>query len=131
LEISLSPLHIEEEIIISAVVRDITQRKQTEKALQNSEERFRTLYENNPLMLFTVDAFGKVLSANQFGIDQLGYPKEQLIGGPLIDVFYEEDRSLAQEYLQQCFAEPDKVGSWELRKVRQVNRPGNLGDSFV
>jgi len=91
----------------------------TKKALQFSEERFRALYDDNPLMLFTIDACGKILSANQFGIDQMGYPKDQLIGNPMINMFYEEDRPIAQEHLKQCFIEPDKVHSWELRKINQ------------
>lgn len=93
--------------------------RQAEEALQKSKERFRALYDNNPLMLFTIDEYGKVLSVNQFGIDYLGYTKDQLVDKPMINVFYEEDRPLAQEYLKQCFAEPDKVLNWELRKIHQ------------
>lgn len=89
------------------------------EALRSSEERFRALYNDNPLMLFTIDENGMVLSVNQFGIDQLGYPKEQLVGQPVINIFNEEDRSLAKEYLKQCFAEPNKVHNWELRKIHQ------------
>ena len=93
--------------------------RQAEAALQSSEKRFRALYDNNPNMFFTIDEYGKVLSVNQFGIDHLGYTKNQLVGKSVINVFYEEDRPLAQEYLKQCFAEPDKVHNWELRKIRQ------------
>ncbi|MFB3042451.1 MAG: EAL domain-containing protein, partial [Candidatus Poribacteria bacterium] len=104
---------------IAGIVHDITEEKLAEEALQSSEERFRALYDNNPNMLFTVDETGKVLSVNQFGIDQLGYSKDQLVGEPMVNVIYEQDRSLAQENLKQCFAELDKVHNWELRKIRQ------------
>jgi diguanylate cyclase (GGDEF)-like protein/PAS domain S-box-containing protein len=93
--------------------------KQVEEALQNSEERFRALYDNNPDILFSIDEYGMVLSVNQFGIDQLGYAKDQFVGQPVINVFYEEDRSLAKEYLNQCFSEPSKAHDWELRKIHQ------------
>ncbi len=102
-----------------AQIQNISERKQAEEALKSSEERFRDLYDSNPHMLFTLDESGKVLSVNPFGIEQLGYPKDQLVGKPVINVFYEEDRKLAQEYLQQCFAQPNKVHKWELRKIRQ------------
>ena len=102
-----------------ALEADITERKQVEESLQSSEKRFRVLYDDNPSMLFTVDEDGKVLSVNQFGINQLGYSKDQLVGKSMINLFHEEDKPLAQEYLKQCFAEPDKVHNWELRKIRQ------------
>lgn len=112
-------LQIDGEKYSFSIIQDITERRQVEEALQVSEERFRILYDNNPLMLFTIDEDGKVLSVNQYGIDQLGYSKELLIGKPVINVFYEEDRPTAQEYLKQCFAVPHDVHKWELRKIRR------------
>ncbi|MFT7460447.1 MAG: diguanylate cyclase (GGDEF)-like protein/PAS domain S-box-containing protein, partial [Planctomycetota bacterium] len=100
------------------IVRDITESKQAKEKLRRSEERFRALYDNNPIMLFTIDEYGRILSVNQYGIDQLGYSKDKLVGKPVINLFYKEDRFLAQENLKQCFVERDTVYSWELRKVR-------------
>jgi len=89
------------------------------RTLKYSEERFRALYDDNPVMLFTIDTDGNVITVNQFGIEQLGYPEEQLVGQSVLNVFLEEDRPLAQEYLKQCFTESDKLHNWELRKVCQ------------
>jgi PAS domain S-box-containing protein len=51
---------------------DITERKRAQAALEESEARYRALYDDNPSMYFTVDASGTVLSVNQFGARQLG-----------------------------------------------------------
>src|SRR5439155_1600265 len=59
---------------------DVTERKQAEQALRDSEERYRVMYQDNPSMYFTVDAAGRVLSVNQFGAEQLGYAPEELEG---------------------------------------------------
>jgi PAS domain S-box-containing protein len=44
LEISLSPLETEEGVLVSSTIRDITQRKREQEALQQSEERYRQLF---------------------------------------------------------------------------------------
>jgi PAS domain S-box-containing protein len=102
-----------------AMVQDITHRKQAEKALQESEERFRTLYEDNPSMYFTVTQDGKILSVNQFGAHQLGYSVDEMVGRPVIDLFLEDDQSLVQQHFKSCLRKPLTVHSWEYRKVRK------------
>lgn len=85
----------------------------------NGEARFSALYEDNPTMFFSINEDSKVLSVNQYGIEQLGYPKEQLIGQSVLNVFHKEDRLQADKYMKQCFREPDVVHEWELRKIHQ------------
>ena len=102
-----------------AMVEDITHRKQAEKTLQESEERYRTLYEDNPSMYFTVAQEGKILSVNQFGAQQLGYSVEELIGQPVIEVFLEDDKPLAQEHFNACLQDFKTLYFWELRKQRK------------
>ena len=98
---------------------DVTERKQVEEALRDSEERYRTLYQDNPSMYFTVSAAGTVLSVNQFGAEQLGYTPEELAGKAVLEVFYEEDRAEVAEQLAICIAKPGQRAHWEFRKVRK------------
>lgn len=101
------------------ILRDITARLQVEKALHESEERYRTLYDDNPFMYFTVDANGIVLSVNRFGAEQLGFKIEELLGKPVVDVFHEEDKALASKQLKVCLNNSQTVHHWELRKRRK------------
>jgi PAS domain S-box-containing protein len=98
---------------------DVTERKQVEEALRDSEERYRTLYQDNPSMYFTVNGAGTILSVNQFGAEQLGYAADELVGKPVLDVFYEEDRAEVAEQLALCIANLGERAHWEFRKVRK------------
>jgi len=102
-----------------ATLFDITELKQVEEALRGSEARYRTLYDDNPSMYFTVSAGGTVLSVNQFGAEQLGYAPEELVGKPVLAVFYEEDRHEVTEQLDACVMNPGEMRHWEFRKVRK------------
>ncbi|MBI5855247.1 MAG: PAS domain S-box protein [Nitrospirae bacterium] len=98
---------------------DVTGRTQSEEALRRSEERFRSLYDDNPSMYFTVDTAGTVLSVNRFGATQLGYRPDELIGGSVLTVVLEDDREAVSQGLIAAFADPTRVGRWEFRKVRK------------
>ena len=77
-----------------AVHQDISGRRQIEVALTEyqrqlaaSEARYRTLFENNPLMYFTLDGSGFMVSVNPQGATQLGYRVDELVGRPVTVVF--------------------------------------------
>lgn len=103
-------------------VEDITEQKRAQDVLRDSEERYRTLYENNPLMCFTTDPEGRVLYVNQLGAEQLGYTAEQLVGKSVVNVFYEDDKNKVLEQLSMCLQNPTHVAHWELRKVHKDGR---------
>ncbi len=102
-----------------AMARDITERKQVEDALKESEEKFRVLYEDNPSIYFTIDSELKVLSVNNFGAEQLGYTVQELVGKPLSIVFYGKDTEFAAQSLNQTLENHGQVFHWELRKIRK------------
>ncbi|MCI0695683.1 PAS domain S-box protein [candidate division KSB1 bacterium] len=125
---SAAPIRDENGNLTGAVLvfRDISARQQAEAELhrrflqiQHSEERYRALYDDNPAMYFTIDVGGKILSVNQFGADQLGYKVEELVGQSVLNVFYEEDKSTAQQNLTAWLQNPEQIAPCELRKVRK------------
>src|SRR6185369_9138182 len=60
-----------------------------------------------------------VTSVNPFGAEQLGYRVDELIGRPVVSVFFEPDRDAARQNIAACLARPGEVLRWELRKCRK------------
>lgn len=87
--------------------------------IRDSEDRYRRLYEDNPVMYFTVDASGNVLSVNRFGAEQLGYTALELIGLPVARVIFPADRDEVRTQLERCLAQLNETAHFEFRKVRQ------------
>ena len=98
---------------------DITERKRAEQAREEIEEQWRAAFESNPTMYFIVDDAGTILTVNSFGADQLGYTINELIGQPVLNLFYEPDREAVQKHASECFERPGRTMRWEARKIRK------------
>jgi PAS domain S-box-containing protein len=104
---------------LDGVIIDITPRKSAETSLQQSETRYRALFNDNPSMYYMVGGDGTVLSVNRFGCQRLGYSEQDLIGGSVFKVFHESDRETVRRNLDACLGSPGVPMTWELRKVRK------------
>ena len=105
--------------VIGAAI-DVTQEKQAQEALRESEEQWKAVFENNPTMYFVVDPqAARILLVNPFGAEQLGYASDELIGQPIDVLFPEADREFARKNKALCLERLGRTMSWELRKVRK------------
>ncbi len=77
----------------SSIQRDITERRNTEIALKESEEKFRLMAELLPLTLFEIDTEGKLTFCNKTGFRVFGYTEEDFETGiNVFDLFTEDMR---------------------------------------
>ncbi len=84
--------------------RDITQRKRAELAVQESEERFRAIFERSPAGIALGGPDGRFLHANPAFCEMLGYTAEQLRLMTGADILHPSQRHFAEEYLRKTKA---------------------------
>src|SRR5262249_33165931 len=99
--------------------REKAERKRAEAALRDSEEQWKAAFESNPVMYFMADRSGTTLSVNAFGAKQMGYKQSEMVGRPVLDVFYEADREQVRKDVENCFQNLGRTFKWEARKVRK------------
>jgi PAS domain S-box-containing protein len=99
-----------------AIQEDITERKQTEEALKESEARFRKIIDASFDGIASTQE-GVVLEANQGFAEMFGYTLEEVIGLPVADFIAEESRESALQRIGQHIE-----GSYELVGKRKDGR---------
>jgi PAS domain S-box-containing protein len=98
-DISLSPLQTPEGMLVSAAVRDITERKR-------AEAKFQGLLESAPDAIVVVDADGIVRLANRQTEAMFGYRREALIGRPVEMLLPERIAPVHPKFRSRYFNEP-------------------------
>jgi PAS domain S-box-containing protein len=80
---------------------DITERKRTEEALQNSEEKFWQFFKNTPDYCYIISTEGNILHINEAALKTLGYEREELVGKPLARIYAPESLARMEDLFNQ------------------------------
>ncbi len=76
---------------VLGITRDITERKQAEEALKESEEKYRTLFDQNLLAIYLHDFEGNIFDVNNQACLLLGYSYEELLEMSVFDFIYTKE----------------------------------------
>jgi diguanylate cyclase (GGDEF)-like protein/PAS domain S-box-containing protein len=85
-------------------VHDVTEQRDVLERLEANEERFRSLFDNNPDPMLTFDGDGLVSAANAAAGRTLGVPAAQIVGQTLFDFVDAEDVSEALAAFNRALA---------------------------
>jgi len=90
-DLLISPIYSRGQLAGRLVVfRDITRRKRYEKALQESEERFRSAFDQALIGMMLIDTEGDFLAVNSYVSDMLGLSVDELLEMNLTDIIHPE-----------------------------------------
>ncbi|HKJ97817.1 MAG TPA: PAS domain-containing protein [Desulfotignum sp.] len=76
-------------------VKEISQRKEAEKKLRVSEERYRHIYHKTPIMLHSIDTQGRIIRVSDHWVEVMGFNRNEVIGRHLTDFFTPESKKYA------------------------------------
>ncbi|MGD0022508.1 MAG: PAS domain S-box protein [Smithellaceae bacterium] len=126
LETSITPMKDASGRIFAfrGVVRDRTERKRAEEALQKSEEKYRNILENMHEAYYEIDLAGKFTFVNDMVCKHLGYTRKELIGMNNRQV---QDETTAKK-LYQIFIDVYKTGKpVEAIEAEYIRKDGTNG----
>jgi two-component system, cell cycle sensor histidine kinase and response regulator CckA len=105
------------------LIRDMSRRSETERALRESEERFANAFRQSPHGMAFVDFEGRWVRANHALCDMLGYTEEELRGRRFADMTHPDDVGTDMEQLRRLGA--GEIGSYH-RIKRYVRKDGRV-----
>jgi PAS domain S-box-containing protein len=93
--VTLSPIHDAhgDVIGVSRITRDISASKAVERALRDSEARFRSLVDHAPMLVWRTDAAHQAVWFNQCWLDFTGRSLEQDRGDGWVELIHPDDRA--------------------------------------
>jgi PAS domain S-box-containing protein len=109
------------ERLIEGTAIDITERKQSELALKQSEERFATIFRQSPVGCGIVSLGGVFLDVNDNLLRMLAMPASQVIGKTGIELGFWESQQQRDEFFQKLRAE----GSVQNLEIKFKDSLGN------
>jgi PAS domain S-box-containing protein len=128
LEVFASLIEYEGKPAVEATFVDISERHKAEQALQESEARYRVLFDNVPVGLYRSTRDGQILDANPALVDILGAPSREALKNTNAIDFYATPEERLQ--MQKLAEEQDTVRGFEVQFRRLDGQLIWVRDSF-
>jgi PAS domain S-box-containing protein len=98
-------------------VVEITKRREAEKALRESEQRYRQLAESAQDFIFIIDKEAKVQYVNASGAKEFGCDSDQILGKSVMDLFSPETSKLQWDEIQRVIQSGQALPNCEAKVI--------------
>ena len=109
------------------VCQDISDRLEMEHSLIESEKKYRYLYENTPIMLYSIDSRDRIISVSKYWLKKMGYKSEEVIGKKTTDFITPKSQQHARKILPEFF----RTGSCHNVFYQWVCKDGKIIDGLL
>lgn len=113
------PITYRGEAAVLTLVRDISERVEAERALAESEERYRRLFEEVQDAVYISDPDGRILDVNPAAEELFGYSREELLDLDARELYVDPGQ---REHWQEALESEGTVKNFELRLRRKDDR---------
>ena len=103
---SVGRQELDDEVIIEGIASDITELKKAEQALQESEQKYRLLVENQTDMVVKVDLDGRFQFISPTYCKIFGKSEAELIGNTFMPLVHEEDQQSTAQAMEALHHPP-------------------------
>ncbi|HZG86835.1 PAS domain S-box protein [Paenibacillus sp.] len=100
---------------VFAIAKDVTPLRQAERELQESEQRYKSLFDHNPDGVYSLDLEGHFLSFNETIQEMLGYSEAEIAGRSFAPFVHPDDLAHVWEHFQA--AARGEYRQYELRCI--------------
>ena len=111
--------HGDGETVRVSAIRDITERKQAEETIRQSEERFRSAFEHAYTGVALVSPSRRYLRVNRAFCEILGYEEEELLSKNSFEITHPADQKKSEARTQRLLSGESATESLEKRYVRK------------
>ena len=105
------------------VMVDITDRKSMERALRESEERYRAIFSNAAVGIFVTDRYGKFVQANSAALKTLGYTPQEFESASFSDITHPDDVEISRNNFGALIR--GEIDSYRIEK-RYIRKDGEI-----
>ena len=119
LEVTTRAIQFDGKPALLTTLRDLTARHEAEARIRESEQRFRSLFEQAPIGIVLADADTRLIRVNQAFCEMLGYTESELCGRSFVEISHPDDAGGTPDSARKVLSDAASVLRLQKRYLRK------------